>query len=86
MTSGKGINDLIITLIKKKVLQKGLFNYGQDIVMAFSPTVVACLVKKRLAKAGVTSTPGPMTRWTIRHILISSSFHLQTSSLAVTNE
>ena len=27
--------------------------------MAFSPSVVGCLVKKRLAKAGVTGTPGP---------------------------
>ena len=28
------------------------FNYGQDIVMAFSPPVVGCLVKKRLVKGG----------------------------------
>jgi len=27
--------------------------------MAFSPPVVGCLVKKRLAKGGVTGTPGP---------------------------
>ena len=27
-----------------------LFNYGQDIVMAFSPPVVGCLVKKCLQK------------------------------------
>ena len=40
MTSGKGADDLINTLIKKKVKKKGLFNYGQDIVMAFSPPVV----------------------------------------------
>ena len=29
-----------------------LFNYGQDIVMAFSPPVVGCLVKKGLQKGG----------------------------------
>ena len=52
MTSGKGVDDLINTLIKKKVLKKGLFNHGQDIVMAFSPPVVGCLVKKRLANGG----------------------------------
>ena len=41
MTSGKGVDDLINTLIKKKSLKKkGLFNYGQDIVMAFSPPVL----------------------------------------------
>ena len=26
--------------------KQGLFNYGQDIVMAFSPPVVGCLVAK----------------------------------------
>ena len=45
--------------IKKKVSTKGLFNYGQDIVMAFLPTVVGCLVKKKAYKRGVTGTPGP---------------------------
>ena len=35
MTSGKGVGDLINTLIQKKVLKKGLFNYGQDIVIIF---------------------------------------------------
>ena len=40
--------------------KQGLFNYGQDIVMAFSPPVVGCLVKKDLQKGGgVTGTPGP---------------------------
>ena len=39
-------------LIKKKVLKKGPFNYGQDIVMAFSPPVVGCLVKKDLQRGG----------------------------------
>ena len=37
----------------------GHFNYGQDIVIAFSPPVVGCLVKKGLQKGGVTGTPGP---------------------------
>ena len=32
--------------------KQGLFNYGQDIVMAFSPPVVGCLVKKGLQKGG----------------------------------
>ena len=41
------------------VSKQGLFNYGQDIVMAFSPPVVGCLVKKKLATGGVTDTPGP---------------------------
>ena len=36
----------------KKKFKNGLFNYGHDIVMAFSPPVVGCLVKKRLAKRG----------------------------------
>ena len=35
MTSGKGVDDLINTLIQKQSLRKGLFNNGQDIVMAF---------------------------------------------------
>ena len=34
------------------VSKQGLFNYGQDIVMAFSPPVVGCLVKKGLQKWG----------------------------------
>ena len=50
MTSGKGVDDLINTLIKKKFLKKGLFNYGQDIFMAFSPPIVGCLVNKGLQK------------------------------------
>ena len=57
MTSGKGIDDLINTLIPKKVLKKGLFNYGQDIVMAFSPPVVGCLVSKGLQKVGGSRAP-----------------------------
>ena len=47
MTSGKGVDDINNTLIKK-----GFFNYGQDIVMAFSPPVVCCLAKKSLQKGG----------------------------------
>ena len=34
-------------------------HYEQDIVMAFSPPVVGCLVKKGLQKGGYTGTPGP---------------------------
>ena len=34
------------------VSKQGLFNYGQDIVMAFSPPVVGCLVKRGLQKGG----------------------------------
>ena len=39
--------------------KQGVFNYGQDIVVAFSPPVAGCLVKKGLAKGGVTGTTGP---------------------------
>ena len=45
---GKDVDDFINTLIEKK----GLFNYGQDIVMAFLPPVVGCLVKRGLQKRG----------------------------------
>ena len=45
--------------IKKKVSTKGLFNYGQDIVMAFLPSVVGCLVKKRLTKGGSRAPQDP---------------------------
>ena len=58
MTSGKDVDDLINTLIKKKSLKKGLFNHGQDIV-AFSPPVVGCLVKKGLQK-GRSRTRGEL--------------------------
>ena len=64
MTSGKGVDDLINTLIEKK-FKKGLFNYGQDVVMAFSPPVVGCLVKKGLQKGAHehprTPLASPMT-------------------------
>ena len=59
MTSGKGVDDLINTLIQKQSLRKGLFNNSQDIVMAFSPPVVGCLVKKGIQKGGVMGTLGP---------------------------
>ena len=39
-----------VTLCRK--LKKGLFSYGQDITMAFQPSVVGCLVKKGLQKEG----------------------------------
>ena len=58
MTSGKGIDDFINTLIQKKVLKQGLF-YGQDLVMAFSPAVVGCLVKKGLQKGGPRAPQDP---------------------------
>ena len=38
--------------IQKKGLKKGLFNYGHDIVMAFSPPALGGLVKKGLQKGG----------------------------------
>ena len=37
----------------------GAFNYGQDIVMAFSPPVVGCLVKKGLQKGGSRALQDP---------------------------
>ena len=55
MTDSKGGDDLINTSIKKK-FKKGLFKYGQDIIMAFSPPAVCCLVKKGLQK-GVSRAP-----------------------------
>ena len=39
--------------------KQGLFNYGQDIVMAFSPPVVGCLVKKGLQKGGSRAHQDP---------------------------
>ena len=41
-----------VFFILRKVFKKGLFNYGQDIVMAFLPPVVRCLVRKGLQKGG----------------------------------
>ena len=41
------------------VSKQGLLKYGQDIVMAFSPPVVVCLVKKGFQEGGVTGMPGP---------------------------
>ena len=40
-------------------LKKGLFSYGQDIVMAFSPSVVGSLVKKGLQKGGSRTPQDP---------------------------
>ena len=34
-------------------------HYGQDIIMAFSPPVVGCLVKKRLQKGGSREPQDP---------------------------
>ena len=48
-----------ILWLKKKVLKKGLFNYGQDIIMAFLPPVVGCLVKKGLQKGGSWAPQDP---------------------------
>ena len=58
MTSGKGVDGLL-NFDFKKSLKKGLFNYGQNIVMAFSPPLVGCLVKKGLQKEGGHGHPGP---------------------------
>ena len=41
--------------------RKSFKNYGQDIVMAFSPPVVSCLVKKGLQKRG--GHGHPRTPW-----------------------
>ena len=39
--------------------KQGLFNYGQDIVMTFSPPVVGCVVKKGLQKGGSRAPQDP---------------------------
>ena len=44
---------------QKKVLKKGLFNYGQDIIMAFAPAFVGCLVQKGLQKGGSRAPQDP---------------------------
>ena len=41
------------------VSKQGLFNYGQDIVMAFSLPVVGCLVKKGSQKGGSRAPQDP---------------------------
>ena len=48
--------------------KQGLFNYGQDIVMAFSPPVVGCLVKKDLQKGGSRAPQDPPPLPTPLHI------------------
>jgi len=45
---------------KKISSKKVLFNYGQDIVMAFSPPVVGCLVKQGLQKGGSRAPRTPL--------------------------
>ena len=42
-----------------KVKKKGFFSYGQDIVTAFSPSVVGSLVKKGLQKGGSRAPQDP---------------------------
>ena len=42
-----------------KVKKKGFFSYGQDIVMAFSPSVASSLVKKGLQKGGSRAPQDP---------------------------
>jgi len=43
----------------KRKFKKGLFNYGQDIGVAFSPPVVSCLVEKGLQKGGSWAPQDP---------------------------
>ena len=52
MCQSEGTHQIVMSIQKKKVLKKGLFNYCQDIVMAFPPPVVGCLVVKGLQKGG----------------------------------
>ena len=42
------------------VSKQGLLNYGQDIVMAFSPPVVGCLVKKGFQEGGSRASQDPL--------------------------
>ena len=42
------------------VSKQGLFNYDQDIVLAFSPPVVGCLVKKGLQNGGSQAPQNPL--------------------------
>ena len=39
--------------------KQGLFNYGQDIVMTFSPPLIGCVVKKGLQKGGSRAPQDP---------------------------
>ena len=57
MTSVKGVDNRINTLIQRKVLKKGFFNYGQDMVMVFSTPVVDCLDKRDLQKGEGSRAP-----------------------------
>ena len=58
LCQSEGTHQIVMSIIKK-VSTKGLFNYGQDIVMAFLPSVVGCLVKKRLTKGGSRAPQDP---------------------------
>ena len=49
----------IVMSTNNKVSKKGLFNYGQEIVMAFSPPVVGCLVKKVCKRRGSEAPQDP---------------------------
>ena len=40
--------------------KQGLLNNGQDIVMAFSPPVVGCLVKKGFQEGGSRASRDPL--------------------------
>ena len=54
------------------VSKQGLLNYGQDIVMAFSPPVVVCLVKKGFQEGGHGHPRTPcyaLDEYTIIHTL-----------------
>ena len=57
MTNGKGVDGLIFDF--KKSFKKGLFNYGQDIVMAFLLPAVGCLIKKGLQKGESQAPQNP---------------------------
>ena len=58
LCQSEGTHQIVMSIIKT-VSKKGLFNYGQDIVMAFSPPVVGCLVKKGLQKWGSRAPEDP---------------------------
>ena len=72
----------------KKSFQKGLFNYGQDIVTAFSPPVVCCLAKKGLQKGShghprtPVATPMLLTMWTLQIISAIYPSELQLTDIS----
>ena len=66
LCQSKGTHQIVMStstpavfLILKKVLKKALFNYGQDIVMAFPPPVVGCVVKNSFQKGGSRAPQDP---------------------------